>query len=157
MAIQIQCPAFAAGAPVPKKYTGEGEDVSPALSWTGVPAEAREIALLCDDPDAPRAEPWVHWVMYGIPASSSGLPEKIPPVVHPPELPGVAQGKNDFGRIGYGGPMPPPGHGVHHYHFRLYALRESLGLAPGKTKAELLAAMKGKILAEGELVGTYRR
>lgn len=157
MPITVTSPAFAAGKPIPKRHTGEGPDVSPTLAWTGVPAGVREFALVCDDPDAPCKDPWVHWVLYKIPANCAGLPEKLAAVDRPPELPGAVQGKNDFGRIGYGGPMPPPGHGVHHYHFTLYALSAELALPPGSTKAQVLAATRGKVLSQGELVGTYQR
>ena len=157
MAVTVTSPAFAAGKPIPKKHTGEGPDVSPALAWSGVPAGARELALICDDPDAPRKDPWVHWVLYQIPAGCTGLPEKVGTADRPAEIPGAVQGMNDFGRTGYGGPMPPPGHGIHHYHFTLYALNAELSLPPGATKAQVLAATKGKVLAQGELVGTYQR
>lgn len=143
--------AFAAGAPIPQRfaYTGEGENVSPPLAWSGVPAGAQELALICDDPDAPSSEPWVHWVLYGIPASASGLAEG--------ETGGAVAGQNGWGEAGWGGPFPPPGHGVHHYHFKLYALDAPVGLAPGATKPALLQAIEGHVLATAELVGTYER
>lgn len=148
MAITVTSPAFAAGERIPKKhaYRPEGQNVPPALRWTGMPAGARELALICDDPDAPVAEPWVHWVLYGIPATATGLPEGA----------GV-EGENSWEEGGYGGPFPPKGHGTHHYHFKVYALDVELDLGPGATKAQLLKAMKGHVLAEGELVGTYSR
>jgi Raf kinase inhibitor-like YbhB/YbcL family protein len=150
MAITVTSPAFATGEPIPRKhaYRPEGQNISPALRWAGVPEGAKELALLCDDPDAPMAEPWVHWMLYGIPATAAGLDER--------ERKGVA-GENSWEEGGYGGPFPPKGHGIHHYHFKLYALDAPLGLKPGATKAELLKAMKGHILAQGELVGTYSR
>lgn len=157
MAIKVTSSAFKNDQPIPKKYTGEGEDVSPPLSWSNVPAETKELALICDDPDAPRPEPWVHWLMYKIPAGTTQLPEAVPPERTLKTPPGVMQGTNSFGKIGYGGPMPPPGHGVHHYHFKLYALNKTLPLQPGIEKKALLSAMKGAIIAEGELVGTYER
>jgi hypothetical protein len=157
MTITITSAAFKAGGVVPSKHTGEGEDVSPALQWTGVPQNAKQLALICDDPDAPVAEPWVHWVIYGLPANCAGLPEAMPKDETLKEPAGAVQGKNDFGKIGYGGPMPPRGHGTHHYHFKLYALDTALNLPPGQTKKQLLAAMKGHILAQGELIGTYSR
>lgn len=141
--------AFAADRPIPRKYTGEGADVSPPLSWSGIPAGSKELALICDDPDAPQATPWVHWVAYAIPPMLTGLPEKA----HE----NVREGRNDFGHLGYSGPMPPEGHGVHHYYFRLYALEQPLQRGPGLTKEQLLEAMQGHVLAEGELVGTYER
>ena len=110
---------------------------------------AYEFALVCDDPDAPRPEPWVHWVVYKIPADRTGLPEG--------DTEGALEGRNDFGRAGYGGPMPPKGHGVHHYHFKVYALGIELEAAVGLTKDQLLEVIKGHVLDEGELVGTYER
>jgi Raf kinase inhibitor-like YbhB/YbcL family protein len=157
MAITITSTAFAAKAAIPKKHTGEAEDTSPALDWSGVPNGTKELALICDDPDAPRAEPWVHWVIYGLPADAQGLPEGVPAQETLQEPQGARQGVNDFGKVGYGGPMPPPGHGTHHYHFKLYALDQALNLPPRQPKKKLLDAMKGHILAQGELVGTYER
>ena len=125
MMLQVTSTAFAEGQPIPKKYTGEGTDVSPPLAWSGVPATAKELALVCDDPDAPRAEPWVHWVIYKIPVDAKGLPEGVSQKAKPKEPAGAVQGKNSWDEgenTGYRGPMPPPGHGVHHYHFKLYAL-----------------------------------
>lgn len=149
MTITVQSSGFAAGERIPEKYTGEGLDVSPPLSWSGIPAGTKEIALICDDPDAPTPKPWVHWVAYKIPPDSGGLAEG--------SAGDAVEGKNDFGRIGYGGPMPPPGHGVHHYYFKTYALDTELGLKPGASKDQLLKAMEGHVLAQGELVGTYER
>jgi len=155
MALTVTSSAFKHGEPIPRKYTGEGSDVSPPLSWTGMPEGTKEIALICDDPDAPIAEPWVHWVIYGLPHTCTGLGEGVAKKDKLGD--GSAQGRNSFGRIGYNGPMPPPGHGVHHYHFKLYALDRPTGLKPGATKKELLRAMEGHILAQGDLVGTYKR
>jgi len=157
MAITVTSTTFKAGAVIPAKYTGEDKDVSPPLQWSGVPKGAKELALICDDPDAPRAEPWVHWVIYGIPAGATGLPEAVPATEALKEPEGARQGTSDFGKIGYGGPMPPRGHGTHHYHFKVYALDAALNLPPGQTKKKLLDAMKGHILAQGELLGTYER
>lgn len=148
-ALRISSPAFGAGAAIPRRYSGEGEDLSPPLSWSDPPEGTRSFALVCDDPDAPSSRPWVHWVAYAIPASARGLPEAA--------TEGLVHGRNDFGRRAYGGPMPPPGHGVHHYRFRLYALDGEIAAGPGLSKAELLCAMEGKVLAEATLVGTYER
>lgn len=148
-AISVTSSAFTAGGPIPEKYTGEGEDVSPPLAWTGLPAGAVELALICEDLDAPGAEPWVHWVRYHIPAGTSGLGE---------EVTGEAlEGTNSSGTMGYRGPMPPVGDGPHRYRFRIYAFDTSLDLATAATKEELLAAMEGHVIATGELVGTYER
>jgi Raf kinase inhibitor-like YbhB/YbcL family protein len=157
MTMRLMSDAIAPGAAVPRKHTGDGQDLSPPLRWNGLPAGAKELALVCDDPDAPTPEPWVHWVIYKIPAAATSLPEGVPPVEKPPAPAGALQGRNTFGKIGYGGPAPPRGHGVHHYQFRLYALDTPLDLRPGLDKKALLAAMAGHILEESELVGTYER
>jgi len=157
MTITITSTAFNNGEAIPKKYTGEGQDVSPPLQWSGVPKDAKELALICDDPDAPRAEPWVHWVIYSIQPNTSGLPEAIPAQDKINEPNGAQQGTNDFKKIGYNGPMPPKAHGVHHYRFHLYVLNSSLNLSPKETKKTLLDAMKGHVIAEGQLIGTYER
>jgi len=157
MTITVTSSAFGPNQPIPKKYTGEGVDVSPPLEFAGIPAEAKELALICDDPDAPRAEPWVHWVIYKIPPNTTALPEGVERTERPANVPGALQGRNDWGTIGYRGPMPPPGHGVHHYHFKVYALDAPLDVGPGLSKAQLLKAMEGHIIAQGELIGTYER
>ena len=141
MSIRINSSAFQNGQPIPKKYTGEGEDVSPLLTWAGVPASAKELAMIVDDPDAPMAEPFVHWVIYKIPPGTSGLPEGVPKDATLADPRGAVQGKNDFKKTGYGGPMPPKGHGVHHYHFKFYALDKMLNVQPGLDKKGLLSAM----------------
>lgn len=147
--LTVTSSAFEPGAQIPKTYTGEGDDISPPLSWTGAPEGTKEFALICDDPDAPRREPWVHWVIYKIPGDRNYLPEG--------SAAGAVEGKNSSGHTGYGGPMPPPGHGVHHYQFKIYALGQPLDLQPGASKAQLLKAMEGHVLAKGGLVGTYER
>jgi len=157
MKITIESPVFKDNEPIPRKYTGEGEDVSPPLRWSGVPEGTRELALIVDDPDAPRPEPWVHWVIYKLPPTLTDLPEGVPATEMLSEPAGAVQGNNTWPKVGYNGPMPPPGHGVHHYHFKLYALDAALDAAPGLDKKALLAKMQGHVLAEGELVGTYQR
>lgn len=147
--LQVTSSAFQNGAAIPTKYTGEGQDVSPPLAWTGAPAGTREFAIIMDDPDAPGAEPWVHWVLYAIPANVSTLAEA--------GTAGGVEGVNSWKRAGYGGPMPPIGHGAHHYHFKVYALDLQLALPAAASKAQLLKAMQGRVLAFGELVGTYER
>jgi len=160
MSIKIRSTAFADGQVIPKEHTGDGQDVSPPLAWESLPEGAKELALICDDPDAPTAEPWVHWVLYKLPPTVRELPVGVPSSSRL-ESPVVAlQGRNSWssGRtIGYCGPAPPPGHGVHHYRFHLYALDCELALHPGVDKWTLLKAMQGHILDQGELVGTYRR
>lgn len=157
MKLIVQSKAFNAGERIPKQHSGEGADVSPALSWSDVPAGTVELALIMDDPDAPVPEPWVHWVLYKLPAGTKELKEGVAKTEKLSEPAGALQGKNSFGKIGHNGPMPPPGHGMHHYHFRVYALDKALTLGPGATKAKLLDAMRGHIIAEGELIGTYSR
>jgi Raf kinase inhibitor-like YbhB/YbcL family protein len=147
--MKLTSSAFQEGEGIPVKHTGEGTDVSPPLSWDGVPKGTKELVLICDDPDAPRPTPWVHWVLYGIAPDRASLPEE--------DSGEGIEGRNDFGRTGYGGPMPPRRHGTHHYHFKLYALDRTLGLKPGATKEQVLAAMEGHVLAEAELIGTYER
>jgi len=157
MSLKIQSSAFPSGKPVPRKHTGDGEDVSPSLAWEGIPDGTKELALICDDPDAPTPEPWVHWVICKIPASATGLPENVAKTGKVAAPAGALQGKNSWGKECYGGPSPPRGHGTHHYYFKLYALDAALNVSSGLTKAQLLAAMKGHIVAQGELVGTYQR
>jgi Raf kinase inhibitor-like YbhB/YbcL family protein len=159
MTMTITSPAFTSGEAIPKKYTGEGFDYSPPLEWSGVPEKAKELALICDDPDAPREEPWVHWVIYKIPADVKGLKEDLPRKPRLADPPGALQGKNSFpnDNYGYRGPLPPPGHGTHHYHFKLYALEGKLAVEPGLTKKALLQEIEGHVIAEGELIGTYKR
>jgi Raf kinase inhibitor-like YbhB/YbcL family protein len=153
MALQLTSSAFHDGQAIPKKYTCDGQDVSPELAWSGAPAETKSLALIVDDPDAPSGV-WVHWVIYDLPAEARGLPEIVP---RDRELSnGARQGKNDFGKIGYGGPCPPSGP-AHRYFFKLYALRDKTGLKAGATKAELENAMKGKILAQATLTGRFGR
>ena len=137
---------------IPRKHTCDGEDVAPPLTWTEVPDGAKTIALIGDDPDAPMGT-WVHWVLFNLPANVKELAGATPP---DKELSsGAKQGKNDFRRIGYGGPCPPGG--THRYFFKLCALDIALNLAAGATKADLLKAMQGHVLAEGRLMGKYKR
>jgi len=151
--MKITSPGFAEGQPIPSKYTCDGENVSPALSWDQVPPAAKAFTLICDDPDAP-AGTWVHWVLYDLPASNRALREGIQPAAQLPS--GASQGHNDFRQSGYGGPCPPPGTS-YRYYFKVYALDGTLGLKPGATKADVETAMKGHILGEGQLMGTYKR
>ena len=156
MPLVITSPDFAPDAPIPVRFTCEGDDVSPGLAWTGVPDGARSLVLIVDDPDAPDpAAPrrtWVHWLLYNLPATGDGLPPAVPSRM----LPGQAlQGKNDWGRAGYGGPSPPIGR--HRYFFRLYALDAMLPDLHLPTRAQLEAAMKGHVLAEAHVVGTYKK
>lgn len=155
MAMTLTSPAFAHGDPIPVRCTGEGADVSPPLSWQGVPAGAATLALIADDPDAPDpAAPrrtWVHWVVADLPASVSVLSEGASRASMPA---GAVEGRNDSGGIGYEGPYPPVGR--HRYFFRLYALDTRLGLPEGTTRADVERAMEGHVLATAELMGTYQ-
>lgn len=152
MSFAITSPAFGEGQPIPPMYTCDGRDISPPLAWTNPPAGTMSLALISDDPDAP-GTPWVHWVVYNISPSVAQLPEVVPP---DEELPnGMRQGMTDFGRVGYGGPCPPSG--THRYFFTLYALDATLSLAPGATKRQLEQAMHAHVLAQAQVMGTYRR
>jgi Raf kinase inhibitor-like YbhB/YbcL family protein len=152
MTITVTSSAFEEAGMIPSKYTSDGKDISPPLKWEDLPAGTKSIALICDDPDAPM-KTWVHWVMWNIPAEVRELLENIPP---DPELPdGSRQGITDFGGPGYGGPSPP--RGTHRYYFKIYALDTRLDLANTSRKKELLKAMEGHILAEGQLMGKYKR
>ena len=153
MSLRITSSAFSAGDAIPKKFTCDGPDVSPKLSWNEPPPNTQGFALIMDDPDAP-AGTWVHWVLYDLPADTRELSEGV---ARQEQLSSRArQGRNDFGKIGYGGPCPPPGK-PHRYFFKLYALDSNLNLKPGATKAEVERAMKGHILAHAELIGRYGR
>ena len=145
--------AFKEGDMIPKKYTCQGPDVSPDLSWGASPNGTQSIALIMDDPDAPVGT-WVHWVIFNISPNNTSLPEGVPTDA---ELKiGAIQGRNDFRKFGYGGPCPP--HGLaHQYRFTIYALDKSLDLNPGASKKQLIDAIKGHILAQGQLIGTYQR
>lgn len=153
MAFTVTSPAFASGAAIPKPYTCQGTDTSPALAWSGHPAQTISFALIVDDPGAPVGT-WVHWVIWNIPPTAQQLPENVSR--HDRLDSGAVQGRNDFRKIGYNGPCPPPGK-THRYFFRLYALDAKLNLAPAATRQELDAAMKGHILARAEYMGTFRR
>jgi Raf kinase inhibitor-like YbhB/YbcL family protein len=151
--MKLTSTAFSEGQPIPEKYTCDGKNLSPALSWTEAPASAKTLVLIADDPDAP-AGTWVHWVLYDIPAAVSALPEDLPKSQYTPEK--AKQGLNDFKHLGYGGPCPPPGKS-HRYFFKLYALDAPLNLKPGSTKQQVEHGMEKHILAEGRLMGTYKR
>lgn len=157
--MKLTSPAFQPNQRIPSKYTGEGADVSPPLKWEGAPAGTQSFALICDDPDAMSVagHVWDHWLIWNIPASTTELPENVAKTETVPALGGARQGLNSWPRVGYNGPMPPRGHGVHHYHFKLYALDTVLELPAKANKKQLLDAMKGHVLAEAELIGTYER
>lgn len=148
MTFELTSVAFAAGEPIPAKYTCDGANVSPPLAWSDAPPGTQSLALIMDDPDAP-AGTWDHWLLFNIPANVRNLPEQAGAPV------GSVDGKNGWGRTGYGGPCPP--RGTHRYFFKLYALAAKLDLPAGANKSQLLRAMKTHILAQAELMGTYAR
>ncbi len=152
MDITLKSAAFEEGGMIPKKYTCDGPDVSPPLTWTSAPAGTKSLALICDDPDAPVAT-WVHWVLFNLPADTTKLPESVPPQETLESR--AKQGTNDFRKTGYGGPCPPSG--THRYYFKLYALDTEIDLEAGITKKDLLKAMEGHIIGEGQLMGRYKR
>jgi len=153
MAFAISSTSFPNGGDIPKKFTCDGADVSPELSWSEPPSGTQAFALIADDPDAP-AGTWTHWVLFNIPSSTTSLPEGISKV---DELPGGArQGRNDFHKIGYNGPCPPPGK-PHRYFFKLSALKATLELKPGASKQEVEQAIQGSTLAKAEWIGKYQR
>jgi Raf kinase inhibitor-like YbhB/YbcL family protein len=157
--LEVTSAALEANQPIPKQYTADGRNDSPPLAWSDVPEGTKSLAVVCEDPDAGNPPPFVHWVIYNIPPDAKGLPEAIPfepdrPM--PKEIAGATQGVSGFRRAIYRGPAPPPGK-VHHYHFVVYALDTPADLKPGLTRADLLDAVKGHILGQGELVATYER
>lgn len=148
--LSVKSPAFAAGGPIPMRYSCKGSNISPPLNWSGGAKNATSYALSVEDPDAPRGT-FIHWILYNIPASTHGLKEAVPPS---PTLPdGAMQGTNSAGKVGYTGPCPPSG--VHHYHFKLYGLDTILKLPSGANRDQLVTAARGHIVAEGELIGTF--
>lgn len=160
MSFQLESAAFQHNEPIPVRHSGDGEDVSPALSWSGVPSGTQEFALICDDPDAPTPQPWVHWVIYKIPGTVTGLPEGYPTDARVESPVTALQGLNSWlegETIGFRGPLPPPGHGTHHYHFKLYALDSELDLPAEVDKSTLQQALSGRVLGEAELIGTFER
>jgi Raf kinase inhibitor-like YbhB/YbcL family protein len=157
--IVLKSGAFADGAKIPAKYTCAGEDLSPPLEWNGMPAAAKSLAVICDDPDAPMGT-FTHWLLFNVPATLNSLdparqPNETLRVSTSERDPQARQGKNDFGKLGYGGPCPPSG--VHHYSFRIYALDRTLDLNPGADRKALFAAMKGHVLAQGRLTGLFSK
>jgi Raf kinase inhibitor-like YbhB/YbcL family protein len=155
MSFTLTSPSFTQGAAIPSQHTCDGPDRSPALSWSGAPAGSRSFTLIVDDPDAP-AGVWVHWVLFNLPASATGLPENVAREDTLPELGGAVQGRNDSRKTGYAGPCPPPGK-PHRYVFTLFALDGPLELRPGATKADVEGAMEGHVLGNAQLMGTYAR
>jgi Raf kinase inhibitor-like YbhB/YbcL family protein len=157
--IVVDSPTMKAGQMMPRDYTPDGRNVSPPLTWTNLPPGTKELAVVCEDFDAGNPPPWVHWVIYKIPPTAKGLPEGIPidPSAElPAEVRGAMQGSNGWRRSIYRGPAPPPGK-PHQYHFVVYALDAALDLKPGLSRQELMNAMKGHVIGQGELVPIYER
>jgi hypothetical protein len=152
MTIEVTSPAFEEDAMIPAKYTADGPNVSPPLKWEGIPEATKSIALISDDPDAPVGT-WVHWIMWNIPPDTEGLAEDVPTDQELPD--GSVQGINGFGDTGYGGPAPPSG--THRYYFKVYALDTKLDLPADSKKSDLVSAMKDQVLAQGQLMGKYKR
>lgn len=155
MTFELTSRAFGEGERIPTRHTCDGPDVSPPLSWSDAPAATKAFALICDDPDAPRGT-WVHWVLYDVLTGIAALPEGVPSKEVLPNLGGAKQGRSDFGRIGYGGPCPPPGK-PHRYFFKLYALDRALGLQAAARKVDVEREMQGHVLAHAQLMGTFGR
>lgn len=144
--LRLASDAFAPHERIPERHTGDGEDLAPPLSWSGVPDGTEAFAIVVHDPDAPLVDGFTHWVAYGIAGDVRGLPEGGGQVV---------QGRNSFGKEGYNGPAPPPGHGPHHYYFWLYALDSDRGLEPGLERRDLLARIEDHVIEQARLIGTY--
>jgi hypothetical protein len=158
--IVVESPVLTEGQPIPRDYTADGRNISPPIRWTSLPPGTKELALICEDPVAPTPQPFVHWVVYKIPPTAKGLPEALPidpAVPMPPELTGAVQGMSGFRRPMWRGPAPPKPGVVHRYHFIVYALDATLDVPAGLTKAQLLEAMKGHIIGQGQLTATYER
>jgi len=152
MDIKVTSSAFQDGGLIPSKYTCDGADISPPLKWDGAPKDTKSFAVICDDPDAPMGT-FVHWVLFNLPAEISELTENVPTGKTLPN--GAKHGTSDFGRTGYGGPCPPSG--THRYYFKVYALNSEIDLPAGVHKPDLIKAMEGHILAQGQLMGKYKR
>ena len=156
MSLTLTSPAFTPSEKIPLRYSGEGEDVSPPLAWNRLPPGTAQLALICDDPDA-GPTPWVHWLIYGLSPQLTELPEGIPASPETAKPVACQQGKNSWGGVGWRGPYPPKGGGMHHYHFTLYALSRPIETQPGLEKPALLRAMQGAIVGQATLTGLYER
>jgi Raf kinase inhibitor-like YbhB/YbcL family protein len=146
--LSIRSAAFEDHSSIPERHTGDGEDIAPAIEWTGIPEGTRAIAVVVHDPDAPLVDGFTHWVAYNIPGDASGLPEGGE---------GATAGQNSMGNLGYNGPAPPPGHGPHHYYFWVYALNEALDLEPGLDRRTLLTRIEDHVIEQARTIGTYER
>ena len=153
MSFAVRSPAFSSGGAIPRTFTCDGGDVSPALSWKDAPAGTQSFALIVDDPDEPGGT-WTHWIVWNLPGQASALPQGVPKVEVLDN--GARQGKNDFGRLGYGGPCPPPGR-AHRYYFKLFAMDKRLDLRAGADRSALEAAGRRHVLAQAQWMGIYKR
>ncbi|MDQ6821765.1 MAG: YbhB/YbcL family Raf kinase inhibitor-like protein [Actinomycetota bacterium] len=144
--LRVSSPAFGGHKRIPERYTGDGEDVSPALEWSGAPEGTKSFAIVVYDPDAPLVDGFTHWVAYGIPGDATGVPEGVSD---------VTAGTNSLGNSGYNGPAPPPGHGPHHYYFWVYALDSDLDLEPGFDRRALLERIEDHVIEQARAIGTY--
>jgi Raf kinase inhibitor-like YbhB/YbcL family protein len=152
--VTIESPSFANGDQIPDANADYGDGLSPELRWSGVPSGTQSLALMAEDPDAPKA-PFTHWIVYNLPGGLRELPPSIPQHAELSQFDGALQGRSSAGSIGYFGPRPPENDPPHHYHFELFCLDTPLALAPGAEKDQIIRAMSGHVLAKGELVGTY--
>ena len=155
--LAVTSPAFQDGERIPTRYARQGANRSPALNWSQLPMDTASIVMICEDPDAPQPDPFTHWVIFNIAPTLPGIPEGISQLPQPAEVSGAGQGVNDFDHVGYDGPAPPPGHGVHRYRFQIYALDAVLNLPPGVSKLAVRQAMDGHVLGKGVLSGTFSR
>lgn len=154
--LKVASPAFKPGQAIPGKYSQLGKNISPPLKWSGVPKEAKSLVLVLEDPDAPLSSPFVHWVVYAIPADAVQLPEAVPAKEQLEKPAGALQGRSSARKIGYFGPRPPKGDPPHHYHFQLFALDTAVDLRPGSPLGDVVQVMKGHVIAKGETVGTFQ-
>jgi Raf kinase inhibitor-like YbhB/YbcL family protein len=157
MALVVECAHFADGLPIPIVCTADGQDFSPELHWNSAHKAVKEWVLIVDDPDAPSAKPWVHWLLYNLAPQCTKLPGAVPPIRELTNPAGARQGQNSWGTIGYRGPAPPRGHGAHRYRFHVHGLDRRLELPPGVNREQLNNAMEGHVIEQAVLTGTYRR
>jgi Raf kinase inhibitor-like YbhB/YbcL family protein len=156
--LNVQSPGFPPDGPIPDRFADYFGKVSPPLTWSPLPPEAKSVAVVVEDPDAPRPyKPFLHWLVYNLPTDATALPENVPKRGKMDEPAGALQGKNGSGTVGYFGPRPPPGHVAHHYHFQVFALDQVLDLGASATRKQLLDAMSGHVVARGRVIGTYEK
>lgn len=154
--LTVTSSAFQSGQSIPNRHSASGGNIAPPLAWSQLPPKTKSVALIVDDPDAPRAGGYVHWVLYNLSPETNSFAAGTPPGAQVAALGSALQGRSDHGDLGYFGPQPPPGK-PHHYHFHIYALDQILPLRPGANRRELAVAMSGHVLAQGDLVGVYQR